>query len=52
VFGFFNRDNKDAGARDASSARPRSALGRRTTPAAGVSCRDLVKGSDYWRRFD
>jgi hypothetical protein len=46
VFGFF-KDKKDASAKDASSARPRSALGRRRPAgSAGVlSCRDLVNGS-------
>ncbi|KAL6888718.1 hypothetical protein ACP4OV_009744 [Aristida adscensionis] len=47
VFGFF-KDKKDAAAKDAASGRPRSALGRRTTtttPAGGVSCRDLVNGN-------
>ncbi|KAG2656205.1 zinc finger CCCH domain-containing protein 18-like [Panicum virgatum] len=43
VFGFF-KDKKDAAAKDAGSARPRSALGRRT-PVAGVSCRDLGNGN-------
>jgi hypothetical protein len=46
VFGFF-KDKKDAGAKDASSVRPRSALGRRTPAGSAgvVSCRDLVNGS-------
>ncbi|KAL6629885.1 hypothetical protein ACP70R_029650 [Stipagrostis hirtigluma subsp. patula] len=45
VFGFF-KDKKEAAAKDAATGRPRSALGRRTTtPAAGVSCRDLANGN-------
>ncbi|XP_062218274.1 uncharacterized protein LOC133918418 [Phragmites australis] len=45
VFGFF-KDKKEAAAKEAAAARPRSALGRRTTPAAGgVSCRDLANGN-------
>uniref|UniRef100_A0A0E0JVY3 Uncharacterized protein n=1 Tax=Oryza punctata TaxID=4537 RepID=A0A0E0JVY3_ORYPU len=43
VFGFF-KDKKDAAAKDSSASRPRSALGRKTTPhsaIAGGASRDL-----------
>jgi hypothetical protein len=36
VFGFF-KDKKDAGGKDASTARLRSALGRRAAPPAGFA---------------
>uniref|UniRef100_J3L9V8 Uncharacterized protein n=2 Tax=Oryza brachyantha TaxID=4533 RepID=J3L9V8_ORYBR len=36
VFGFF-KDKKDAPAKDSSASRPRSSLGRKTTPHAATA---------------